>query len=71
MIIRPYSRIVMIVHPSRRIVENILPDEIQGFIVADDVFVIIPLPDGTIEMVFPHPFGHADFETANHRANGF
>src|SRR3990172_7839767 len=34
----------MVECPTGRVVENVLPDPVQGFFITDDVFVIITLP---------------------------
>ena len=49
----------------------ILADEIQGGVVADDVFIIIALPDIVNRCVLPHPFGYADFKTADYGTDRF
>jgi len=41
----------------------------KGVIGADDVFVIIALPDGVNRGVLPQPFGQVDFETSGHQSN--
>jgi hypothetical protein len=40
-------------------------------LVADDMFVIIPLPDDMYVGVLPRPFGDADFESLDNGADGF
>ena len=54
----------------RWIVEDVLPDRVQGFVVADDVLVVIALPDAVDIRMGSKPFGDADLETANDRTDG-
>ena len=37
-------RVVLILRPSRRVVQNIFSDAVQFILIADDTFVIIVLP---------------------------
>lgn len=43
---RPYNslRVFRVVRPAGRVVRDVLPDAVQGFFVANDVFEIIALP---------------------------
>ena len=41
--------------PARRIVEDVLANMVQGFFLAEDVFIIAALPDGAVEVIAPHP----------------
>jgi hypothetical protein len=34
--------------PTRSVIENLLPDAIQGFAVADDVLVVVTLPQSPV-----------------------
>jgi len=48
--------------PATGVFDDVVADGVQGAFVADDVFVIIPLPDDVYVGVLPRPFGDADFE---------
>jgi hypothetical protein len=55
----------------QRVFLYVLPDPVEGFLVADDMLVVIPLPDLVGTPVFAKPFGHTDFEATNDRTNCF
>jgi hypothetical protein len=38
--------IIPVQMPTRGILGDVLPNAVQRFFVADDVFIVIPLPDG-------------------------
>jgi hypothetical protein len=56
--------------PILGIIANILPDAVQFVGVADDVFVIIALPNILDVGILTHPFGYPDFKPANDGTNG-
>jgi len=57
--------------PPSGVFDDVLADGVQGAFVADDVFVIILLPDDVYVSVLPHPFGDTDFEPPDNRPDGF
>ena len=56
--------------PISGIVADILPDAVQFVGVADDMFVIIALPNILDVGILMHPFGYPDFKPANDGTNG-
>jgi hypothetical protein len=56
--------------PISGIIANILADAVQFVGVADDVFVIIALPNILDVGILTHPFGYPDFKPANDGTNG-
>ncbi len=59
------STVIFAVHmPAVRVVDDVLPDSIQGAFVTDDVFIVVALPDwfagGVAQSV--DTFGHGRFE---------
>jgi hypothetical protein len=56
--------------PILGIIANILADAVQFVGVADDVFVIIALPNILDVGILMHPFGYPDFKPANDGTNG-
>jgi hypothetical protein len=57
--------VLPVIAPLHRIVLNILPDAVQRLIAADDVLVIVTLPNLAYSAVFPEPLRYTDFEAAN------
>jgi len=59
-------RVFAIRCPAQRVVDEVFPNAIQGVFIADDVFVVIALPDwGDGEVVcFMELFGDGRFEPA-------
>jgi len=51
--------------PIEWIIDDILPDFFQFPVIADNVFVIISLPDIVNIGFMPKPFGYTNFETAD------
>ena len=60
-------RVILILSPSRRIIQDILADAVQIVLVADNVFVIISLPDGRALGLshIVNAFGAGRFEGTN------
>jgi len=57
--------------PAHGVGDDVFANAVQGVFGADDVFVIVALPDGLNVGILSEPFGHPDFESANHRTDGF
>ena len=70
---RTLRGIIFVMIPIQRILGDVPPDVHQVVFIADDVFVIIALPDGTPGIVTQgiNAFGHDRFEIARilHRSD--
>jgi len=61
---------IFIVVPFHRIVCNILSYAFQFRFIANDVFVIIALPNGMYIGLLPKPFGNTDFKPTDNGPDG-